>query len=58
MAADGSYHLPRFKKNEARHRSQAEFIARTLEEHMPAKRRAKSKYPKVTLRERPAALKK
>lgn len=58
MSVDGSYHLPRLKKNEPRYRSQSEFIARTLQEHAPAKRRAKTKYPKVTLKERPAALKK
>lgn len=58
MSADGSYRLPHLKKNEPQHRSQAEFIARTLENQSPAKGRAKTKYPKVTLRERPEALKK
>ncbi|MDB6018051.1 MAG: polyphosphate kinase 1 [Pedosphaera sp.] len=60
MHADGSYTRVRLKKGETAHRSQMEFIQRTLQEHVPGgqRARAKTKYPKVKLMPRPAALKK
>jgi polyphosphate kinase len=60
MHADGTYSRPRLKRGQIAHRSQMEFIERTLHDRMPnlGRARAKSKYPKVKLAPRPAALRK
>ncbi len=54
MRADGAYQLARLKRGEKAHRSQTEFIARSLKERTPAGAGPKSKYPKVKLASRPA----
>jgi polyphosphate kinase len=54
MRADGTYVREKVKRGQAPHRSQMEFIARTLHEHAPKSGRSKSKYPKVKLTPRPA----
>ena len=53
MKADGSYQRVRLKRGETPHRSQMEFIARTLQENAPRSGGSKSKYPKVKLAPRP-----
>jgi len=53
MKPDGSYHRPRRKYGETAHRSQAEFIARTLPSSAPRGGPAESKYPRVKLAPRP-----
>ena len=58
MRPDGSYHRCRPGPGETPHRSQAEFIARTLQHFAPRKDGPKSKYPRVKLAPRPNALKK
>ena len=60
MLSDGSYLRPRLQRGAAPHRSQTEFVERTLRDRHPVRGRArsKSKYPKVRLAPRPAALKK
>ncbi|HSY53536.1 MAG TPA: polyphosphate kinase 1, partial [Opitutaceae bacterium] len=57
MAADGTYHIARLKRGETVRRSQKEFVARTLQENAPRKGGARSRYAKVKLASRPAALK-
>jgi polyphosphate kinase len=56
MQADGSYQRVQPGRGEIAHRSQAEFMARTLHPAAAEKGRAKSKYPKVRLAERPKLL--
>jgi polyphosphate kinase len=56
LEADGTYSKPRHKRGAAEHRSQAEFIARTLQPALAEKGRGKSRYPKVKLASRPKAL--
>src|SRR5258708_345050 len=58
MRSDGSYHRCRPEAGEKPHRSQMEFIARTLQDNAPKKVGPKSKYPRVKLAPRPGALKK
>lgn len=58
MRPDGSYHRCRPERGETPHRSQMEFIARTLQDTAPRKAGPKSKYPRVKLAPRPNALKK
>lgn len=53
MRADGTYQRTRLKRGETPHRSQMEFIARTLREHAPRSGRAKTKFPRVKLAPRP-----
>jgi polyphosphate kinase len=53
MRADGAYRLLRPGRGQPPHRSQLEFIARTVQEHVPRGREARSKYPKVRLAPRP-----
>jgi len=60
MRPDGSYTRVATKKGETAHRSQMEFIKRTLEERGTGQQRKKSKakFPRVKLMPRPSALKK
>jgi polyphosphate kinase len=53
MKADGTYHRLRPQRGEAPHRSQMEFIARTLAGAVHHDHGSKSKYPKVKLAPRP-----
>ncbi len=53
MKSDGTYHRVPLKRGETPHRSQLEFIARTLTGQQPRGPRAKAKYPKVKLAPRP-----
>jgi polyphosphate kinase len=58
MHADGTYTRLHPQRGEAAHRSQMEFIERTLHERLPhqGRSRAKPKYAKVKLAARPKAL--
>ncbi|MDB6121542.1 MAG: polyphosphate kinase 1 [Pedosphaera sp.] len=60
MRPDGSYSRPPLKRGETPHRSQTEFIERTLQGQPIGRggKKAKTKYPKVKLAPRPAALRK
>jgi polyphosphate kinase len=60
MRADGSYARAPLKRGETPHRSQKEFIERTLQGQAPGlpRKKDRAKYPQVKLKSRPAALKK
>jgi polyphosphate kinase len=58
MQSDGSYHRAPLKPDDAAHRSQAEFVGRALPEKTKRTPGSNSKYAKVKLASRPAALKK
>ncbi len=49
MKADGTYQRVKLKAGEKAHRSQMEFIARTMPETVPRGGGAKSKYAKVSI---------
>jgi polyphosphate kinase len=53
MKADGTYHRPQLKRGEKTHRSQAEFIERTVAAQLPHNGATKTKYAKVKLAPRP-----
>jgi len=53
MKADGTYQKAVLKRGEKPHRSQMEFIARTLQEHAPRPGSSKGGYAKVKLAPRP-----
>ncbi|HEX3797604.1 MAG TPA: polyphosphate kinase 1 [Verrucomicrobiae bacterium] len=53
MKADGTYYRPSLKRGEKAHRSQEEFIQRTIAGKQPQNHGAKTKYAKVKLALRP-----